>query len=159
MNSCVFTGSFDPFTRGHLDIVKRVGKVFDRVYVAVLKNDLKETMFNMEQREAIVRAAIADLENAEVFCHEGLAVDAARQHGARAIIRGIRNLSDLDYEREMAFANGELDERIETLFVLSHCPQVSSTAVRELIKLGGRLDSVLTKKQIQIINNFNIRGD
>ena len=154
MNSCVFTGSFDPFTIGHLEVVKKAGKVFDKVYIAVLKNEFKSTMFSVEQRLKLIEEAIKELDFATAISFNGLAVEAARELGANALVRGIRNGNDIDYEREMAFANSCIDEGIETLFFMSNLPQISSTIVRELIKFGGRLDDVLTGSQIDLLNNF-----
>lgn len=154
MNSCVFTGSFDPFTIGHLDIAKRAAKIFDKVYVAVLKNEFKETMFNMQQREEIVRNAINGENSLDVVCFNGLAVDITRQLGSSVMVRGIRNGTDLDYEKEIAFVNKNLDSSIETVFIISQFPQISSTAVRQLISLQGDLKDVLTEQQINTVNKF-----
>lgn len=154
MTSCLFTGSFDPFTLGHLEIVKRARKTFDKVYVAVLKNDLKATMFSVDKRIALAKAATIGMSGVEVVSHDGLAVELAKSLGAKAIVRGLRNCTDLDYEREMAYINTNLDSSIETVFLLSDSPQISSTAVRELIKLNGNLENALTKKQIEILKDF-----
>ena len=156
MSSCIFTGSFDPFTTGHMYIAKRAEKVFDKVYIAVLKNEFKATMFTMKQREEIAKAAVLILSNAEVICYDGMAVDIAKKLNVNAIIRGIRSSVDLDYEREMAFLNSKFNSDIETLFIISNCPHISSTGARQLIEYGGDLSEVLTKAQIKIINNFKI---
>lgn len=154
MSSCIFTGSFDPFTIGHLDIAISAAKVFDKVYVAVLNNEFKATMFNMNERVEIAKAAVMDYPAIEVVSHSGTAVELAEKLDVNAIVRGIRNTADLNYEQEMSFINGQWN--IETVFMLSSYPYISSTAARQLITYGGSLDKVLTKQQIEILKTIKI---
>lgn len=154
MNACVFTGSFDPFTIGHLDIVKSGLKVFDKVYIAVLNNGNKAYKFSLEQRIQLVKAAVSDLTNTEVVSSDKTAVELAQQLNARAILRGIRTEKDLSYEMEMAFANRHINGGVETVFLPASKPQISSTVARWLIEFDGDLSSVLTDEQINILKNF-----
>ena len=154
MNACVFTGSFDPFTIGHLDIVKSGLKVFDKVYIAVLNNGNKTYMFSEEQRIKLAKAAVSDLENVEVVSSSKTAVELAEKLNARAILRGIRAEKDLSYEMEMAFANRRIKGGIETVFLPAVKPHISSTAARWLIEFEGDLSSGLTDAQINILKNF-----
>ena len=136
----VFAGSFDPFTVGHLDLVKRAATMFDSLYVVVAQNASKKNMFDAETRKAMVEDAISGIPNVSVAVHDGLTVDFMKSVGARYLVRGIRNASDLDMEQAVAWNNkviyGSAD--IETVFLMSAQEHlaVSSSVVRELLKCG-----------------------
>ena len=134
----VVAGSFDPFTVGHLDIVKRASALFDEVYVLLAVNASKRYMFREETRLEMVRKAVENIPNVKVDSFDGLTVDFAKRVGAKYLVRGIRGASDVDYEQTVAWNNRVLCPECETVF-LSSAPEhlmVSSSVVRELLKSG-----------------------
>ena len=134
----VFAGSFDPFTVGHLDLVKRAAELYDSLIVLVAQNASKKNLFNAETRKAMVEMAVSGISNASVALHEGLTVDFMKSVGARYLVRGIRNASDLDAEQAVAWNNKVLCNDVETVLLLSAQEHlaVSSSVVRELLKCG-----------------------
>jgi pantetheine-phosphate adenylyltransferase len=141
----VFPGSFDPVTNGHLDIVRRGLAVFGRVRLAILLNSEKKPLFSVEERLAILREAFRGNPRVELDTFSGLLVDYARQVGASVILRGIRAISDFDYEFQMALMNRRLDPRIETVFMMpaESYTYVSSRLVKEVFQLGGRVSDLV----------------
>ena len=140
MKTALYPGSFDPITNGHLDIIERAVHIFDKVIVAVTRNVEKEnTFFSEKERMDMISESITSLENVEVDSFEGLMVDHAVKHGAVAAIRGLRALSDFEFEFKMALMNRNLNEGISTLFLMPHAKytHVSSSMVREVASLGG----------------------
>ena len=134
----VFAGSFDPFTLGHLDIVRRAASLFDELYVLLAVNASKKYYFDEATRAEMVRKAVADIPNVKVDCYDGLTVDFAKRVGAKFLVRGIRCAADVEYEQTVAWNNKILYPECETVF-LSSAPEhlmVSSTVVRELLKAG-----------------------
>jgi len=134
----VFPGSFDPYTRGHHDIVQRALPLFDRVIVAIGINNEKRGMFPVEQRVAWIEALYKDENRVETCTYEGLTVDFCRERGARFIIRGVRNTIDFEYEKTIAQMNSSIGKGIETVLLFSNplLAQVSSTVIRDLVKNG-----------------------
>ena len=134
----VFAGSFDPFTVGHLDLVKRAADLYDSLIVLVAQNASKKNLFNAETRKAMVEMAVSGISNASVALHEGLTVDFMKSVGARYLVRGIRNASDLDAEQAVAWNNKVLCNDAETVLLFSAQEHlaVSSSVVRELLKCG-----------------------
>lgn len=132
-------GSFDPFTNGHLDILERALHVFDKVEVTVAVNAEKQTLFSIEERCELIRASTQDLERVTVEAFEGLLVNRARKLGACALVRGLRQVSDFDYEFRMAFANRKLHPELETVFLMpsEEYAMVSATVVRDVHRWGG----------------------
>ena len=141
----VFPGSFDPITNGHLDIVDRGLRVFDRVRMAILVNVDKEPLFTPDERIAIIREAYRGNARVEVDTFSGLLVDYAERVGASVIIRGIRAISDFEYEFQMALMNRRLNPQIETVFMMpaESYSYVSSRLVKEVFRLGGRVSDVV----------------
>ena len=140
MKTALYPGSFDPITNGHLDIIERAVHIFDKVIVAVTRNVEKEKpLFSEKERMDMISESITSLENVEVDSFEGLMVDHAVKHGAVAAIRGLRALSDFEFEFKMALMNRNLNEGISTLFLMPHAKytHVSSSMVREVASLGG----------------------
>ncbi|MCB9678484.1 MAG: pantetheine-phosphate adenylyltransferase [Alphaproteobacteria bacterium] len=134
----IYAGSFDPVTNGHVDVIRRGSALFDEVLVAVGDNPAKRYWFDREQREALIREAVSDVQNASVVTFRGLLVDAAAKHGANVILRGLRALSDFDLEFRNGLANRDLSG-IETLFILTEPDNifVSSSLVKEIHTNGG----------------------
>jgi pantetheine-phosphate adenylyltransferase len=138
-------GSFDPVTNGHLDIIERSARHFDEVIVAVIRNPQKsKSLFELEERQAMLREVTAHLDNVRIAYFKGLLVDFAQEHGAHAIVKGLRAVSDFDYELQMAQMNQKLTG-IDTFF-LSTSPQhsfLSSSLVREVARFGGDVSSMV----------------
>ena len=141
----IYPGSFDPVTLGHLDIIGRATKLFDKVVVAVLNNPAKRTSFTAQERVALLKRATEHLPNVQVDSFEGLLADYAKMCGATAIVKGLRALSDFEYEFQRALFAKYLDDDIETVFIMTNNKYsfVSSTGIRELAKFGGKLDGLV----------------
>ncbi|MGD0963010.1 MAG: pantetheine-phosphate adenylyltransferase [Candidatus Acidiferrales bacterium] len=135
----IYPGSFDPVTNGHLDLIARAAVIFDRVVVAVTRNPEKDSLFEVKERTEMLEAVTFEWKNVEVDVFEGLLVDYARMRGAGVILRGIRAVSDYEYELQMAMMNRKLESQIETVFMLpaEAYSFVSSRLVKELARLGG----------------------
>ncbi len=136
MNVAVYPGSFDPVTNGHLDIIQRGSKVFDRLVVAVLNNSGKNPLFTVEERKQHLRTVTGHLSNVEIDSFNNLLVDYLKIKQARVIVRGLRAISDFEYELQMASINHKLDEDIETFFMMTHpkYSYLSSSIVKEIAK-------------------------
>jgi pantetheine-phosphate adenylyltransferase len=137
--TAVYPGTFDPVTNGHLDIITRGVRLFDEIIVAILRNPDKEPLLPLEERMEILRGAVGRLKNVKVESFDGLLVDYARAKGAQAIVRGLRALSDFEYEFQMALMNRRLGPDIETVFMMPSeaYSYVSSRLVKEVVRLGG----------------------
>ncbi|QWG80313.1 MULTISPECIES: pantetheine-phosphate adenylyltransferase [Bacillus cereus group] len=135
----ISSGSFDPITLGHLDIIKRGAKVFDEVYVVVLNNSSKKPFFSVEERLELIREATKDIPNVKVDSHSGLLVEYAKMRNANAILRGLRAVSDFEYEMQVTSMNRKLDENIETFFIMTNNQYsfLSSSIVKEVARYGG----------------------
>jgi pantetheine-phosphate adenylyltransferase len=135
----MYPGTFDPFTNGHNDLVRRACRIFDHVVVAIAANPGKAPLFTLEQRMALARRVLADVPNVEVAGYSGLTVNFAREHGLNAIVRGLRAVSDFEFEFQLATMNRHLSSEVETVF-LTPTEQfnfISSTLIREIASLGG----------------------
>jgi pantetheine-phosphate adenylyltransferase len=141
----VYAGTFDPLTLGHLDIIERSRLIFDEMVVALLRNRGKEPLFSAEERCAMIAESCAEMPNVRVEAFDGLLVDFARKAGAGVIIRGIRAVSDYEYELQMALMNRKLDESIETIFMLpgEMYNFLSSRLVKEVASLGGSVEGLM----------------
>ena len=141
----LYPGSFDPVTRGHLDILERAGTIFDRVIVAVLRNPGKTPLFSVEERVDLIRRSVPGSAAVEVSTFDGLTVDYAREVGAIAIVRGLRVTSDFESEFQMALMNRRLNPAIHTVFLMTSFTNVfiSSSIIKEVFSLGGTIDDVV----------------
>ncbi len=137
--TAIYSGTFDPITNGHLDIIKRAREVFDNVIIAVAHSDTKNTMFNVEQRVKMVDFAIKDIDNTKAIAFNTLLVDFAKKHNVYHIIRGLRAVSDFEFELQMSYTNNSLDKNIDTIYFMPTLQNafVSSTSVREIIRFKG----------------------
>ncbi|MEO8486018.1 MAG: pantetheine-phosphate adenylyltransferase [Betaproteobacteria bacterium] len=139
MLTVVYPGSFDPFTRGHEDLVRRAARLFDQVVVGIAASEAKRPMFELDERVAMAREVVADLPNVKVVGFSALLMAFVHEHGARVVLRGLRAVSDFEYEFQMAGMNRRLWPEVETLF-LTPSEQymfVSATIVREIARFGG----------------------
>ncbi len=135
----LYPGTFDPITNGHVDLVTRATKLFDEVVIAVASGHHKKPLFNFEERVTLVETVFADLPQVSVIGFEGLLVDFMREKNATAVLRGLRAMSDFEYEFQLANMNRELDENFEAVFLTpsQNYSFISSTMIREIAKLGG----------------------
>jgi pantetheine-phosphate adenylyltransferase len=137
----IYPGSFDPITNGHLDLIERGSRLFDKLVVSILRNDSKEPLFSVSERMEMLREVVQVYPNVEVGSFDGLLVDHAAQLGAGVILRGIRAISDYEYELQMALMNRRLRPQIETVFLMSGEAYsfISSRLVKQVISLGGNI--------------------
>lgn len=139
----LYPGSFDPFTFGHLDILERASRIFDEVVVTIARNSSKKGLFSTDERKDLVLACTSHLSNISVAIFDGLLVDYAKERGAIALVRGLRQVSDFDYEFRMAFANRRLAADVETVFFMTseEYALISASIVREIHHHGGDISS------------------
>lgn len=139
MRTVIYPGSFDPITHGHLDVAQRAAKLFDRVIVAVAINERKQPLFSLEERAALVTGAVAGLPNVEVDTFGGLLVNYVQHKSAQAVLRGLRAVSDFEFEFQLALTNRKLCDRFETIFMMPKDVYtfLSSNMVKEIARLGG----------------------
>jgi pantetheine-phosphate adenylyltransferase len=142
----IYPGTFDPLTNGHLDLIARGAKIVDELIVAILRNsDKGESLFTVEERLEMIAEAVAPMPNVSVMTFNGLLVDFAREQNARAVLRGIRAISDYEYEFQMAMMNRKLDPQIETLFMMpaEQYTYVSSRLIKGVFRLGGDVTALV----------------
>lgn len=139
MRTAIYPGSFDPLTNGHLDVIERATKLFDRVIVAVAKSESKTPLFTFEERVELVRKAVRHLPHVKADAFDGLLIEYVAQKKASAVVRGLRAVSDFEFEFQLALMNRKLDERIETIFMMPKDTYtfLSSRIVKEIARLGG----------------------
>ena len=153
MRIAVYPGSFDPITNGHLDILHRACRVFDKVIVLVAVNPNKKSNFNSEERVAMIKEATKDIKNVEVFADSGLTVKFAKEHGATHLIRGLRAVSDFEYEFQLASANEFVDSSIDMVFFMAQGDKtfISSSAIMEMARSGVDVSSLVPESVLKRI--------
>jgi len=141
MKKAVYPGTFDPVTNGHLDIIKRGSIIFDTLIVSVGRNPLKETLFSVKERMEMIRDHVREFKNVEVDCFDGMLVDYLKKQQTNIILRGIRTVSDFEYEFQRALTNRALSKEVETVFVMTseQYSFLNSTLIREVVSLGGSM--------------------
>lgn len=146
MSKILYPGTFDPLTRGHEDLVKRAAGIFDQVIVAVAASASKDPLFSLEERIELARAVLSDLPNVQVIGFRGLLIDLARQEETRLVLRGLRAVSDFEYEFQLAGMNRMLLPDLETVFLTPDGQYMflSATMVREIARLGGAIDAFVS---------------
>ena len=151
----IYPGSFDPITNGHIDLIKRASKLFDEVIVAITQNANKSSFLSIEQRVSAVESSISSLGNTKVLSFNSLLVDFASENNAQIIIRGLRAVSDFEYEFQLAGMNKKLNNNIETIFLMSDVENqiISSRFVKEIVKLNGDIRKFTTKSTIKSLKD------
>ncbi len=141
----IYPGSFDPVTNGHLDIIQRGSRIFSKVIIAVLRNERKDPFFSVAERSEMLARAIESFENVEVARFDGLLVDFARKMNAGVVIRGLRAVTDFDYEFQLALMNRRLNRNVETIFLMpsAEYSYLSSSQVKEAVSLGGSVEGLV----------------
>ena len=147
----IYSGTFDPITNGHLDIIKRAANIFDEVIIAVAKSELKKPMFSHEQRVMFAKAATEDIQGVTVLGFDTLLVDLAIDLKINTVIRGLRAVSDFEFELQMGYANSSINKKIETLYLMPTLENafVSSTIVREIIRFNGKFQHLIPEKVLK----------
>jgi len=147
----IYPGTFDPVTNGHLDIIKRACKMFDKIIVAVADNKDKKTMFSLEKRVNLMKKVTKDLPKIEVESFDTLLVDFAKSKECKIIIRGLRAVSDFEYELQMGYANKSLDSEIDTIYLMPNLENafISSSVVRSILKYNGDVSHLVPKEVIK----------
>lgn len=151
---CLYPGTFDPITNGHLDVIKRASSIFDEVVVAIAKNSEKKPFFSLDERFQMVQNSVATLQkNIKVITFTGLLVDLAKTQNAPYIIRGLRAVSDFEYELQMNYANTSLDSNVETVYLMPSLKYafVSSSIVKSILIHGGNISHIVPKEVIDFI--------
>ncbi len=153
--TAIYPGTFDPITNGHSDLVSRATRLFDRVIIAVAENTSKKPVFSVDERVAMATTVVGKMENVEVCSFHGLVTAYARKREARVIIRGLRAVSDFEYEFQMAGMNRQLNDQIETVFLMpsEHLSYISSSLVREVASLGGDVSKFVHREVMEALRN------
>jgi pantetheine-phosphate adenylyltransferase len=159
MKIAIYPGSFDPITNGHIDILERAMKLFDKVIIAIAKNTSKNPLFTEEERLALLRKVTKQYKNVEVDSFNGLLVDYVAARKATAVVRGLRAMTDFEYELQMALMNRKLDEAMETVFLMPNekYTYLSSNVVREIARLGGDVSKFVPAIVRQALQQKNKR--
>lgn len=154
MKTAIYPGSFDPIHNGHLDVVERAAKLWDHIIVAVAYNEAKSGLFTPSERVDLIQSATSHLDSVEVVSFEGLLVDFVDKRGADVVVRGLRAISDFEYEFQMALMNRSLDEDLETVFLMPSQENIylSSRIVKEVAKLGGEIERFVPAVVLEALN-------
>lgn len=154
MTTAIYPGTFDPITKGHVDIIQRASRLFDTVIVGIATSVRKTPYFDLDKRVAMVNAALSGLTNVTVYALDGLLIDCAKANQATVILRGLRAVSDFDYEFQLASMNRALDREIETVFLpaTQEHAYISATMVREILSLGGDVSGFVSEVVSQMLS-------
>lgn len=152
--SCIYPGTFDPITNGHLDVIQRAKKLFDEVIIAVALSENKKPYFSLEKRIEMTKIATKEIKNIKVVGFDNLLVDFAKENGINTVIRGLRAVSDFEYELQMGYANTALWNNIETIYLMPSLKYafVSSSVVRSIFLHGGDVSSVVPKEILHMLD-------
>ena len=156
MKIAIYPGSFDPITNGHIDILKNASEIFDKVIIAVAHNGEKKGFLSVEQRVELIKSSIKNFDNVEVDSFEGLTIEYAKKHGAEVLIRGLRAVSDFEYEMQLSQTNSALCEKIKTVFLTTK-PEfnfISSSTIKEILNNGGDISKFVP----DCVNKFLTRN-
>ena len=160
MITAIYPGSFDPITNGHLDVLERASKIFENVIIAVLGNPNKNSFLSTETRVELIKESVSHLKNIEVDCFTGLTVDYAKAKKANVLIRGLRAVSDFEYEMQMAQINQNLGPQLDTIFLITKVENnfVSSSIVKEISFLGGDISQFVPEPVNRYFKTINNKG-
>jgi len=152
----IYPGTFDPVTNGHIDVITRGCSIFDKVYVAIAQSETKKPMFSLEDRVEMVKIATKDIKNIEVISFCGLLVDCCKRNGAKTILRGLRAVSDFEYELQIGYANASLDKSIDTVYLMPSLENafISSTVVRDIKRHKGEISHLIPKEVNTYVHNI-----
>jgi len=153
----LYPGTFDPITNGHIDIIERAGSIFDGVIVAVAKSVNKKPMFSLEKRKKMIEVATVHCSNIRIVSFDNLLVELAREMETNIIVRGLRAVSDFEYELQMGYANASLDPNIETIYLMPNLPNafISSSVVRTILHHEGDVSHLVPKKILPLLHEEN----
>jgi pantetheine-phosphate adenylyltransferase len=156
MRRAIYPGTFDPVTNGHLDITRRACNMFDEIIIAVADSEAKKPMFTLEQRIEMVKDATSDLSNIKVVGFHSLLVDLSDKLGANIVIRGLRAVSDFEYELQMGYANASLKKELETVYLMPSLEHafVSSSIVRTILSFDGKVDHLVKSSTLELIQKY-----
>lgn len=151
----IYPGTFDPVTNGHLDIIKRSSELFDKVVIAIAKSSSKSPMFALDERKKMMELATFEISNLECVCFENLLADFARQNGAKLVIRGLRVVSDFEYELQMGYANASLNPKLDTIYFMPTLKNafISSSIVRSILEHNGKVSHLIPKNVFEYIES------
>lgn len=151
----IYPGTFDPITNGHLDVIKRALNVFDKVIVAIAVSENKNTMFDVKKRVMLTSKALESLENVEVIFFDGLLVNCCKEYGVKTIIRGLRAVSDFEYELQIGYANASLDSKIDTIYFMPSLQHafISATVVRDILRHNGEVSHLVPGSIIGLLKS------
>ena len=154
---CIYPGTFDPVTNGHIDVIKRASRIFERVVVAVAKSDSKNPMFSFEERVKIAKIATTNFKNVEVTGFDNLLVDFAKNLGINVVIRGLRAVSDFEYELQIGYANATLWEEFETVYLMPSLKNafISSSIVRSVLRHNGDVSKLVPSEILENLSVFS----
>lgn len=155
MRTAIYPGTFDPITNGHLDILKRALKLFDKVIITIARNSAKNPLFSEEDRLAMIKESVKSLKAVEIDCFDGLLVDYARKKKATAVVRGLRAISDFEYELQMALMNRKLDDHLVTVFLMPNekYTYLNSSIVREIARHKGSIREFVQPHVLRALEN------
>jgi len=159
MRRAIYPGSFDPITNGHLDVLQRAAGIFDKLIIAVARDNAKQSLFTVDERVELIRNAAAEIPGIEVMPFEGLLVNFAREHKACALVRGLRAVSDFEFEFQLALMNRKLEPNLETLFLMprEEYTYISSRLVKEICRLGGHIEQFVPPNVVTALRaKFNL---
>jgi len=168
MKIAIYPGSFDPFTRGHLDITERASAIFDKVIIGILRNSAKQALFSTDERVSIINEVVREIPNVEVVSFSGLTVDFAREQHADSIVRGLRAITDFEYEIQIAQTNRSLNPDLDTVFFATSLEYsyISSSLAKEIASYGGDIDRLVTpyvaeqmRKKYEILNERLVEAE
>ena len=153
MNTIIYPGTFDPITNGHVDLVERAAKLFDKVVLAIAYSEKKQPLFDLEQRTKLCQQALIHLDNIEVCAFNNLLVDFAHSKGSHIVLRGLRTMSDFEYEFQLAHMNRAMQAQFETVFLTpsEHLSYISSSLVREIASMGGDIKQFVPAEVCQAL--------